>query len=465
MRFTYGTRHMKSFWKKLSPYIKSLAEPLTKWRWAILAIIGLSLLWVEILEFRVFRVMGEPFHYGEVFQYAVLLTATGVLIELFARSNRAYKQAIKILEYKHRLSLDLALDNDSDSLIGKLTELPAKIADVEETYLLVNNPLSGKFERAGHWIAKTQTPHAGLWDPILACARCQEKNGNERTAFHQCRSDEGFPVSSVYCLGLRGNNFPVTVLKFRLAPGLRLSEDDEQVFENIGDEIIAAIQSNRDRERLTEMQSAQVAMAERRAISGFVHDQLGQNLGYLQLKLDQLSADEKIRSMKNVWVEMQRLREVANESYEIVRDILRKIQPETIPHLTNLLQEHARAVSRRANFALDFKSVGRPVALTPGAQQLIFFTFREIFSNVEKHANAGKVDVLVVWNDGILDISVSDDGGGFDTDAVHWDEHFGLTIMQERIANVKGKFLVTSSPDSGTVVSISVPLESIMVTI
>lgn len=455
---------MKPFGRKLGPYIKSLAESLTKWRWAILALIGLSLLWVEIIEFRVFSVMGEPFHYVEVFQYAALLTATGVLIELFARSNRAYKQAVKVLEYKHRLSLDLTSDNDPNSLIAKLTELPARIANVEETYLLVNNPLSGKFEEMGHWIAKTQSPHAGVWDPLPACAGCQVKNGNERTVFRQCRSEESFPLSSIYCLGLRGENIPITVLVFRLAPGGKLSEDDERVFENIGDEIIAAIQANRDRERLIEMQSAQVAMAERRSISSFVHDQLGQNLGYLQLKLDQLSADEKIKSAKNVWVEMQRLREIANESYEIVRDILKKIQPETIPHLTNLLKEHARIVSHRANFALDFDSVGKPVPLTPGAQQLIFFTFREILSNVEKHANASKVDVLVVWNNGILDITVSDNGRGFDADAVPRDEHFGLAIMQERIANIKGKFAVTSSTGSGTVVSISVPLDSIMVT-
>lgn len=455
---------MKSFGKRLGPYIKSLVEPFTKWRWVILALIGLSLLWVEIIEFQAFRAFGEPFHYIEVFQYAVLLTASGILIELFARSNHAHKQTVKILEYKHRLSLELASDNDSESLIRKLTELPARIAKVEETYLLVNDSLSGKFERAGHWISKTQTPHVGEWDPFLACARCQERNGNERIIFHQCRSDEVFPLSSVYCLELRGENFPVTVLKFRLAPGLRLLDDEEQVFENIGDEIITAIRANRDRERLAEMQTAQAAMAERRAISSFIHDQLGQNLGYLQLKLDQLGSDEKIRSMKNVWVEMQRLREIANESYEIVRDILRKIQPETIPHLTNFLQEHARSVSRRANFALDFNSVGKSVPLTPGAQQLIFFTFHEILSNVEKHANARKVDVLVVWNDGILDITVSDDGRGFDANAVHQDEHFGLTIMRERIANVGGKFLVTSSNDSGTVVSISVPLESIMVT-
>jgi signal transduction histidine kinase len=451
---------MKSFWKKIRSSVKSLAEVLEKWRWLILVIIGTSLLWVEVQEFLVLRVLDQAFHYFEVFQYAVLLISTGLLFELFARSNRAHKQALRILEYKHRLSLDLTSDDDSEALIQKLTELPGKIADVDETYLLVSDPLSGKLESAGHWAANNQALQAYKWDPTLSCKHCLDED-NGRSTFHQCRSDDDISACYVYSLGLRGENLPVTVLKFRLKPGSSLSQDDEQIFRNIGDEIVIALQTSRDRTRLSEMQSAQVAMAERRAVSNFVHDQLGQNLGYLHLKLDQLNANENIRGMKDIRIELQRLREVANESYEIVRDILKKIQPETIPHLTNLLQEHARTVSRRAKFELNFKSLGKPVHLTPNAQQLIFFTFRELLSNVEKHANASKVEVLVIWNDGILDISVSDNGRGFDASQVQRDEHFGLEIMQERIKNIKGTFSITSSTASGTVVSISIPLESI----
>ncbi|GAB4459322.1 MAG: hypothetical protein OHK0041_23880 [Anaerolineales bacterium] len=90
---------MKNIRAKLSQFVKHSPEALEKWRWVILAVIGLSLLWVETQEFLVLRVLNQAFHYLEVFQYAVLLTSTGVLIELFARSNRAHRQALKILEY------------------------------------------------------------------------------------------------------------------------------------------------------------------------------------------------------------------------------------------------------------------------------------------------------------------------------------------------------------------------------
>lgn len=445
--------------KKFRSRLKSIAELIEKWRWLILAIIGLSLLWVEVQEFLALRVLNQAFHYFEVFQYAVLLLSTGLLTELFARSNRAHKQAVKILEYKHRISLEFTNNDDWETLIQNLARIPGKIADVDETYLLINDPLSGKFETAGHWIEEGQSLQEKAWNPTTACKKCSEETFN-KSAFHMCPNDEIDPPFYVYSLEVANPNIPTTLLRFRVKPDARLSRYEEEIFNNIRDEIIIAIQASQDRRRLSEMQSAEVAMAERRTVSSFVHDQLGQNLGYMHLKLDQLGANESIITSKEVRRDLKRLQEVANESYEIVRDILKKLQPETIPHLTNLLKEHAKTVSRRANFALEFKSMGKPIHLVPNIQQLIFFTFREILSNVEKHASASKVNVLVIWNDEFLDVSVADNGKGFDPSLVRGNEHFGLEIMQERITNIKGKLMINSSTDSGTIVSISVPLES-----
>jgi signal transduction histidine kinase len=183
-------------------------------------------------------------------------------------------------------------------------------------------------------------------------------------------------------------------------------------------------------------------------------------LGYIHLKLDQLNADPSLKKLPRVRADLERLREVANESYEIVRDILKKIQPETIPHLTNLLHEHAKTISRRAKFELEFKFLGKASYLPTHTQQMIFFAFREILSNIEKHANAHKVQILVTWNQHFLDISVADDGQGFEPGRIDTSEHFGLEIMRERIASINGQLSVNSSENTGTIVSISVPLEA-----
>ncbi len=455
---------MKTFRTKLSRSSQHLAEWLEKWRWLILALIAISLLWVEVQEFLVLQILNQAFHYLEVFQYAVLLISTGVLIELFARSNRAYKQAARILEFKHRLSLALTSNEDWEALIAKVTELPHSItAKVEEAYLLIKNPLTEQCEKAGHWAAKGTPAATFIWDPLISCKKCLEKQGGKRFVFHLCRDEESDPASpSVYSLALLNGDVPAAALKFRLAACATLSKDEEDVFRNIGDEIVAVLQSSQDRKRLVEMQSAQAAMAERRLVSSFVHDQLGQNLGYIHLKLDQLNSNGSLKSLKHIRAELERLRDVANESYEIVRDILKKIQPETIPHLTNLLREHAKTVSHRAKFDLEFKSLGKPSYLPTHTQQMVFFAFREVLSNIEKHADATKVQILVTWNEHFLDISIADNGQGFEPGGVDTSEHFGLEIMRERIASINGQLAVDSAAQSGTVVSISVPLETKM---
>jgi len=449
------------FRQRFNQFKKSLIDLLVRWRWLILTFIGLSLLWVEVQEFLVLRVLNQAFHYFEVAQYAILLTSTGLLTELFARSNRAYRQSVKLLEYKHKLSQDLTSNDDWETLIKTVTELPGRIASVDETYLLTYEPISSRYDRTGHWMAEEPSIRAGGWDPMVPCEICLQQQPEGRSTFHECRyKGDEHSNSLVYSLVINNPNMPSTILKFRLKPLKKLSLDEGRIFKGIGDEIGVALQTSRDRRMLSDMQSAQVAMAERRIVSTYVHDELGQNLGYMHLKLDQLGENEVIMQHKDVRSELGRLRDIANESYEIVRDILKRMQPETIPHLTNLLREHARTISRRAKFELNFQSAGNPVHLPASTQQLIFFTFREILRNVEKHACAQKVDVLVTWSEPFLDITVADNGKGFDPAMVSNMEHFGLEIMHERISSINGRFMMNSSEDTGTVVSISIPLEA-----
>jgi two-component system nitrate/nitrite sensor histidine kinase NarX len=263
-----------------------------------------------------------------------------------------------------------------------------------------------------------------------------------------------------YCIPLNYGNELLGLIHFKLKPGVKLTSDQIDILENIQTDIALILKVSQEQIALSEMQLAKTALAERRTISTFIHDQLGQNLGYLHLKIDQLVEDENIRKSKNVQTELKRLRDVANDSYGIVRDILKTMRSETVPNLTNLLQEQARSVSHRANFALDFKSTGKPTPLLPGIQQAVFFTFYEALSNIEKHAHANKVEVLVAWHDGILDISVADNGKGFESDQTQEENHFGLHIMRERISGIQGALTVTSETNTGTVISISVPLQT-----
>jgi nitrate/nitrite-specific signal transduction histidine kinase len=450
----------------MQPRLKTFAKRLfrwsQKWRWVILAIIGLSLLWVEVQEFLVLRVLNQAFHYFEVFQYAVLLIATGTLIELYARSNHAHRQSLKILRYKHALSMELTANEDWELLTAKLAELPSRITSVEEAYLLIGNPISEKFEIVSHWENPSSALNHGEWDPTVPCQTCLENATEKKINFHLCHNDHDTSSFRAYSLAVVDRDSNVAVLKFKLIPGVQLVNEEQELLLNIGDEIAASLRASRNRRRISELQTAQVALAERRLVSAYVHDQLGQNLGYLHLRLDQLGNDQSLGKSQRLRSELGQLQSVANESYEIVRDILKRLQPHTIPHITNILQEHARKISHRADFSLRFRSVGRQVGLLPEAQQLILYIFYEIFNNIEKHARANDVAVSIVWRKGCLDIAIADDGIGFETHKTHEDDHYGLKILQERIERLDGCLAIDSSMDNGTKIGFSIPLEQIM---
>jgi len=82
---------------------------------------------------------------------------------------------------------------------------------------------------------------------------------------------------------------------------------------------------------------------------------------------------------------------------------------------------------------------------------------QEALTNVVKHAGASRVTVALVEDDGTVELSVTDDGAGYQTDAAS--EGFGLIGMRERIALVDGELSFRSRPGTGTTVTARIPVQ------
>lgn len=441
---------------KIKLYKRALIRGTDIWRLLFLLVLTFSLLSLELYEY--FWIARDPYHLLELGIYLTFIAAISILIEVSVRSKRAYMRMTKILKYKHSLSLELALKEDWSILTNALVAIPARVAEnVEEVFLLIRSSSGSMLEIAAHWENGREKDSEETWNPLVPCPLCMRRENGEEILHIYVAADDEMPV---YCFPIKNSGFPDAILRMKLVPGSDLSLEEKEIFANIGDEIAVALRASQDRKRLMEMQLAETAIAERRTFSAYVHDQLGQNLGYLHLKLDQLNSNGNVSSPE-LREELKRLQEVANSSYEIVRDILKKTQPETSPHLTNLLREHARMIAGRAHFDLDFQVHGKPMYLLPESQRHLFYIFREILSNIEKHAAATRVTVHIDWNETCLDVTVRDNGKGFDLAQVIPDDHFGLEIMQERVSSLDGKIQVESLPGTGTSVFVSIPLKSL----
>ena len=93
--------------------------------------------------------------------------------------------------------------------------------------------------------------------------------------------------------------------------------------------------------------------------------------------------------------------------------------------------------------------------LAPDVEQCIYRVAQEAVTNVVKHASAKKLSVKLEFINGIVTLSVIDDGTGFDYGEIDKTTHFGLAGMQERAQLVGGELHVISKPGYGTTVKLT----------
>lgn len=91
------------------------------------------------------------------------------------------------------------------------------------------------------------------------------------------------------------------------------------------------------------------------------------------------------------------------------------------------------------------------------ARSTLLRVCEEAIANIHKHARARWVGVCLDWQDGRFAVSIIDDGIGFAAATKPQRNHFGLSLMEERIVRLGGELRVDSTPGRGTAVRMWVP--------
>jgi signal transduction histidine kinase len=423
----------------------------------ILGLMILLLISFEAYDFT--HPQNKSVYFIEFIFFVSLLGIIGLLLNSLAQGIRDQKRNIRVLDAKHKLSLELSGCQDWDGLVDHIVRFPASLASVHQTSLFVSNNITSQFVLAAQWSrAGEDSKNVFLEEP---CQDCTKKEGSPALTFRQCTSEigtlEGSLPSQRYCLLVMDQERTLGLLQFSLSPGKKLTAEQADIFRNIGDEIAVSLKAGQDRKALSELRMSETALAERRSVSHYLHDHLGQSLGFLHLKMDQLLTERKQVSLERVLEDLELMRNAAYESYEIVRGILETSHPETTQTLTNLLLEYSRKISSRSRIEIDFKTMGTPFPLSDEIQKAVFYAFEESLSNVEKHAQATRVAILAEWKPDHFEMTISDNGVGFNPDGVNTEQHFGLEILNERMAVVNGRITLTTRENLGTVINIRVP--------
>lgn len=189
-----------------------------------------------------------------------------------------------------------------------------------------------------------------------------------------------------------------------------------------------------------------------------LHDTLGQNISYLRMKLDHL-AERRMKKQAELQLEIQGMARAANESYDLMRGTLAVLQSENATDLFGLFTRYAEQIEERSAFKINFSSQGEPRFISAKRMRQLFYIFREILNNIEKHADAADVCMRLTWKYDCLELAVSDNGCGFDMNNVQYGSHYGLKFMRERAELLNGSLTIQSAIGSGTDIRLQVPYE------
>jgi ligand-binding sensor domain-containing protein/signal transduction histidine kinase len=129
-------------------------------------------------------------------------------------------------------------------------------------------------------------------------------------------------------------------------------------------------------------------------------------------------------------------------------------------HFHDKLAELARQAVAAHPISLGLRLEPVPLVQMPETEYQLLRIAQEAISNALAHAGAHSLEVVLLIDAGVLRLSIADDGIGFSSAGHPPFGHFGLTGMRERAAEIGAALALDSSPQSGTRVTIELPLSA-----
>ena len=200
---------------------------------------------------------------------------------------------------------------------------------------------------------------------------------------------------------------------------------------------------------------------EHRRISRELHDEMGQYLTALILEIkllgDTIPEDSPARER------LKRLQQVTSDVGKEVHRLAVELRPTALDDvgLPTTIQNGLDEWSERTGILSDFHAAGFESRPAPEVETAFYRIVQEALTNVARHAQAGRVSVVLESRDNHVTLIVEDDGRGFDVEAAlsapSTVSHLGLLGMKERVAMIGGTLAIESSPGGPTTLFVRVP--------
>lgn len=221
--------------------------------------------------------------------------------------------------------------------------------------------------------------------------------------------------------------------------------------------MVTDLRSWQEREALKRRMSI---MARQRSISADLHDNVAQLLALLKMRFEKLMPMLGDGVPTGAVKEFVDCRRMVDDVQVEMRQMIRYLREESSVREEDCLWG-VEDVLRYATNVLELKIVDMGIAslnlLEDSAQRQVTQLIREVLANAHKHAETKTVWLTVVQDEDSLLINVVDKGKGFDPETVDKNEHYGLSILSERVNEIGGEVFISSEIGKGTDITFKVP--------
>jgi signal transduction histidine kinase len=197
-----------------------------------------------------------------------------------------------------------------------------------------------------------------------------------------------------------------------------------------------------------------------RRLARELHDSFSQRLALLsmqaaKMEIEQIDHEAFKTGLKRIQGEIEKLS-------GDVHDIARQLHPQILEDLGlgDALDSFCSSFSKNEGIPVEFRRGDIPADLKLETALNLYRILQEGLRNAAKHARANRIEVDIDLRQGVLHLSVKDDGIGFDVTGVRNKKRMGLISLKERASLIGGTLEISSKAGSGTEVKVTVPLSN-----
>ncbi|MFV8269625.1 ATP-binding protein [Flavobacterium sp. GT2N3] len=194
---------------------------------------------------------------------------------------------------------------------------------------------------------------------------------------------------------------------------------------------------------------------ERKKIASFLHDNISALLSSAGLHLNAFTSQNQTNA-----AEILKTKAILEEAHDQIRDLSHELMPTLLARF-GLFYALQDLCDKNSNSVIQFNySVVVPTRTryNEDFEMKMYFIIMELLNNITKHSCATLANLTIQENNKSLQITVEDNGKGFDTEKFYILEGFGINQIKARINSLKGTILINSKLNSGTTIATEVPI-------